>query len=56
VLLFLKYFYFFISQLDIGHAAAIEEQSAIALGYIENFMFKIEPFIASSWMDQFNSE
>jgi hypothetical protein len=33
-------------QLDIGHAAATEEQSAVGLGYIENFMMKIEPFLS----------
>ena len=31
--------------LDIGHAAATEEQSSVGLGYIESFMFKIEPFL-----------
>lgn len=30
-------------QLDIGHAAATEEQSAVALGYIEGFLLKVEP-------------
>lgn len=32
-------------QLEIGHAAATEEQSAVGLGYIESFMFKVEPLI-----------
>jgi hypothetical protein len=30
-------------QIDIGHASATEEQSAVALGYIESFLLKIEP-------------
>ena len=30
-------------QLDIGHAAATEDQSSVALGYIEGFLLKIEP-------------
>ncbi len=32
-------------QLDIGHAAATEDQSAVALGYIEGFLLKIDPLI-----------
>jgi len=36
--------------LDIGHAAATEEQSAVALGYIEGFLLKVEPFmLLSGW-------
>lgn len=39
-------------QLDIGHAAATEEQSAVGLGYIESFIFKIEPLIAlAGWVN-----
>src|SRR5580693_5999444 len=34
-------------QLDIGHAAATEEQSAIGLGYIEAFISKIEPLLTA---------
>lgn len=30
-------------QLDIGHAAATEDQSSVALGYIEGFLLKVEP-------------
>jgi hypothetical protein len=35
-------------QLEIGHAAATEEQSAVGLGYIESFLFKVEPLIAKA--------
>lgn len=39
-------------QLDIGHAAATEEQSAVALGYIESFLLKIEPFVLmAGWVN-----
>lgn len=39
-------------QLDIGHAAAIESQSAIALGYIEGFLIKIKPLLdAAGWVE-----
>jgi hypothetical protein len=38
-------------QLEIGHAAAIESQSSIALGYIEGFLFKIGPLLeAAGWV------
>lgn len=38
-------------QLEIGHAAAIESQSSIALGYIEGFLFKIGPLLeAAGWI------
>lgn len=33
-------------QLDIGHASATEDQSSVALGYIESFLLKIEPLMA----------
>lgn len=33
-------------ELDIGHAAATEEQSAVALGYISGFLLKVEPLMA----------
>lgn len=37
-------------QLEVGHAAAIESQSSIALGYIEGFLFKIGPLLeAAGW-------
>jgi hypothetical protein len=37
-------------QLDIGHAAAIESQSAVALRYIEGFLLKIGPLLkAAGW-------
>ena len=32
-------------QLDIGHAAAVEDQSAVALGYITGFIMKIQPLL-----------
>jgi hypothetical protein len=32
-------------QLDIGHAAAVEEQSAIALGYVTSFIMGITPLL-----------
>jgi hypothetical protein len=32
-------------QLDIGHAAAIESQSSVALGYINGFIMSIEPLL-----------
>lgn len=32
-------------QLDIGHAAAVEDQSAIALGYITGFIINIQPLL-----------
>jgi len=36
--------------LDIGHAAATEEQSAVALGYIDSFLMKIEPLmLVAGW-------
>jgi hypothetical protein len=39
-------------QLDVGHAAATEEQSSIALGYIEGFLLKVEPLIlAGGWIN-----
>jgi hypothetical protein len=38
-------------QLEVGHAAAIESQSAIALGYIEGFLLKIGPLLeAAGWV------
>lgn len=38
-------------QLEVGHAAAIEAQSTIALGYIEGFLFKIGPLLeAAGWI------
>lgn len=38
-------------QLEIGHAAAIESQSSIALGYIEGFLFKVGPLLeAAGWI------
>lgn len=38
-------------QLEVGHAAAIESQSAIALGYIEGFLLKIGPLLeAIGWV------
>ncbi len=38
-------------QLEVGHAAAIESQSAIALGYIEGFLLKISPLLeAAGWV------
>lgn len=38
-------------QLEVGHAAAIESQSSIALGYIEGFLFKIGPLLeAAGWI------
>jgi hypothetical protein len=44
-------------QLEIGHAAAIESQSSIALGYIEGFKFKIEPLLkAAGWEEQTNNK
>lgn len=37
-------------QLEVGHAAAIESQSSIALGYIEGFLSKIMPLLeAAGW-------
>jgi len=37
-------------QLEVGHAAAIESQSSIALGYIEGFILKISPLLdAAGW-------
>lgn len=37
-------------ELDIGHAAAIEDQSSIALGYINGFIMNITPLIeVSGW-------
>lgn len=39
-------------QLDIGHAAATEDQSSVALGYIESFMLKIEPLCTlAGWIN-----
>lgn len=39
-------------QLDIGHAAATEDQSSVALGYIEGFLLKIEPlFRLMGWVN-----
>lgn len=39
-------------QLEIGHAAATEDQSSIGLGYIESFLLKIEPLMtASGWIN-----
>lgn len=35
-------------ELDIGHASATEEQSAVALGYIDGFLMKIEPLMVSA--------
>lgn len=32
-------------QLDIGHAAAVEDQSAIALGYINGFIMSVQPLL-----------
>lgn len=32
-------------QLDIGHAAAVEDQSAVALGYITGFVLTIQPLL-----------
>lgn len=32
-------------QLDIGHAAAVEDQSAVALGYITGFIMGIQPLL-----------
>jgi len=44
-------------QLEIGHAAAIESQSSIALGYIEGFKFKIEPLlVAIGWISHSNNK
>lgn len=38
-------------QLEVGHAAAIESQSSIALGYIEGFLLKIGPLLeAAGWV------
>jgi hypothetical protein len=38
-------------QLEVGHAAAIESQSSIALGYIEGFLLKIGPLLtAAGWI------
>lgn len=38
-------------QLEVGHAAAIESQSSIALGYIEGFLLKILPLLeAAGWV------
>ncbi len=39
-------------QLEVGHAAAIESQSSIALGYIEGFKFKVMPLLeAAGWKE-----
>jgi len=35
-------------QLEIGHAAATEEQSSVGLGYIENFLLKVEPLMTKA--------
>src|SRR5580698_4199179 len=35
-------------QLDIGHAAATEDQSAVGLGYIESFLFSVEPLVLAA--------
>lgn len=32
-------------QLEVGHAAATEDQSAVALGYIENFFMSVQPLL-----------
>src|ERR1700677_50671 len=32
-------------QLDIGHAAAVEDQSAVALGYITGFIMNVQPLL-----------
>lgn len=32
-------------QLDIGHASATEEQSAVAIGYINNFILQVQPLM-----------
>ena len=38
-------------QLEIGHAAAVEDQSAIALGYINGFIMTIAPLLEiSNWV------
>lgn len=38
-------------QLDIGHAAAVEAQSSVALGYIGGFILAIEPLLdAAGWV------
>lgn len=38
-------------QLDIGHAAAVEDQSAVALGYITNFIMSIQPLLdIAGWL------
>jgi len=38
-------------QLEVGHAAAIESQSSIALNYIEGFLLKIGPLLdAAGWI------
>jgi hypothetical protein len=38
-------------QLEVGHAAAIETQSSIALGYVEGFLRKIGPLLdAAGWV------
>jgi hypothetical protein len=40
-------------QLDIGHAAATEEQSSVALGYIGGFLMKLEPLIKlAGWVNK----
>lgn len=40
-------------QLDIGHAAATEEQSAVGLGYIETFLGHVEPLmLISGWTNE----
>ena len=40
-------------QLEVGHAAAIESQSAIALGYIEGFLFKIAALLEIAGWKQY---
>jgi intein/homing endonuclease len=39
-------------QLDIGHAAATEEQSSVGLRYMENFLASVEPLmLTAGWMN-----
>ena len=40
-------------QLEVGHAAATEDQSSIALGYIEGFFFSIQPLLdIAGWQNK----
>src|SRR5271170_272808 len=39
-------------QLDIGHAAATEDQAAVGLGYIDGFLNTLEPLmVAAGWQN-----